>query len=129
MTSVISTSILERFDQDRWQEVQALVAKYQAEPTIANLCKELSSEKPDYPDLFARGIAHLPAPTQEGGNPSISAYFFLLSEIVRLPDEARKFAHDASRYAGGSDGSNSWYRTFSLDSRLVFKETVWPLLS
>ncbi len=127
MTPEITASILERFPEEARLGLLVLMEKHKDEPFMAHLIKELSLERPQYLDLFARGMTHLPVPAQ-GGRPSIAAYFLLLSEIEGLPDEARTFALQASAYAQGANEHDQWYRAFSLDSRHIFKETVWPVL-
>ena len=77
---------------------------------------------------FTELLLALPAPA-EGTRPSIAAYFFILSEIEGMPDEAREFALQAAAYGQGANEHDPWYRTFALDSRHTFKESVWPVLA
>lgn len=128
MNLEIKPSILALLSEESREKARAFMQENRGDPRMEFLIAELSSEKPNYLDLFARGITHLPATTEQGGSAFATAYFFVLSQVESLPDKAISFALDASIYAQGAYEYDRRYQDFGLGARTLFKETVWPLL-
>lgn len=93
---------------------------------INHLLHTLLPRQATFHELLEYGLQQLAKASAPRKNYPLSAYFFLLSELADVPDEARDFALDVSVYCEGAFEYSNYYR--ALDPHSAYLKEIESLL-